>query len=140
MAHEKGLALIAEIHRAVHAVGLAISDATSITQAEALVLTLLRSRESAPLEDVHKAFLHRRSTLTNILERLESRKLVARRTSALDRRRFDVSLTATGRKKANQITTLLSEILESGGISENEAAAATRVVAKVVDGSAGKVA
>lgn len=131
--HEKGLAFIAEIHRAVHALGLAMPDATSVTQAEALVLMLLYAKGSAPLDAVHKTFLHRRSTLTNVLERLERRKLVCRRASALDRRRFDISLTASGRRKAKQIVTLFSTIIEASGISEGEAAASRATLAKIVD-------
>lgn len=133
MHHEAGLALITEVHRAVHALGLAIESAAGITQAEALVLTTLYNRESVPLDEVHKTFLHRRSTLTNVLERLEASKLIRRRISTRDRRRFDLSLTPSGRKKARTITQLLSEIVESSGVSDHEAAASRQTLAKIVE-------
>jgi DNA-binding MarR family transcriptional regulator len=127
---EAGLALLTEIHRAVHALGLAISRETDMTQAEALMLVLLYPG-TVSLDEVHKTFLHRRSTLTNVVERLESSRLVRRETSAHDRRRFDLSLTPAGRRKAAQLRKLFASILGSSRISEGEATSSRETLAKL---------
>ena len=51
---------------------------------------------------MHRAFGHRRSTLTSILDRLEERKLIERTSDARDRRTFVVSLTRNGRAAAKR--------------------------------------
>ena len=133
MVYDEGIALITEVHRAVHALGLRITSETGLTQAEALVLALLHGAASMPLEDVHKAFLHRRSTLTNVLERLEERKYVERKTASHDRRRFDIALTREGKKKAAQVHKLMAKIFEMSGISTKDAALAHRILGKLIE-------
>ena len=58
---------------------------------------------SAPIGQVHRAFGHRRSTLTSILDRLEKRNLIARTSDPRDRRTFVVSLTRNGRAAARRV-------------------------------------
>jgi DNA-binding MarR family transcriptional regulator len=124
---------IAELHRAVHAIGMRVSDELDITQPEALVLYFLAPNGAAPLEDVHRAFLHKRSTLTNVLERLESRGLIERAVSPDDRRRFDLRLTPAGRRTAGKVTALFEEITASAPASSSQIKTAARVLAGIAD-------
>jgi DNA-binding MarR family transcriptional regulator len=78
-------------------------DDPVVNQAEAHVLAHLASAGEATIGDVHRAFGHRRSTLTSILDRLEKRHLIARTSDARDRRTFVVSLTRTGRAAAKRV-------------------------------------
>lgn len=63
------------------------------------VLKLLRDRpEGCTQTELGRALLVHRSNITGLLNRLERRKLIARRDSATDRRAYRVLLTAAGRK------------------------------------------
>jgi DNA-binding MarR family transcriptional regulator len=100
------LRLIPHVHRATHRIGLHIAELEDpvVNQAEAHVLAHLASAGEATIGEVHRAFGHRRSTLTSILDRLEDRKLVARTSDPRDRRTFVVSLTRSGRAAARRVT------------------------------------
>jgi DNA-binding MarR family transcriptional regulator len=103
------LRLIPHIHRATHRIGMHIaglSDPT-VNQAEAHVLAHLASAGEATIGQVHRAFGHKRSTLTSILDRLEERHLIARTSDERDRRTFVVSLTKSGRAAARRVTSHL---------------------------------
>jgi DNA-binding MarR family transcriptional regulator len=127
-----GIALITEIHRAVHALGLQLAH-SDITQAEGLVLALLEPVGSAPLEEVLKAFLHRRSTLTSVLDRLTGRGWVERLTDPADNRRYHVRLTPSGRKKAAQIAGVFAGVIARSRIAEKDLAAARRTLSRIVE-------
>ena len=88
----------------MHIAGL--SD-PAVNQAEAHVLAHLASAGEATIGQVHRAFGHKRSTLTSILDRLEERRLIARTSDERDRRTFVVSLTKTGRAAARRVTSHL---------------------------------
>lgn len=105
------LRFIPHVHRATHRIGLHIQrlDRHVVNQGEAHILAYLDEVGDATVADVHRAFAHRRSTLTSILDRLEERKLVARRTDTRDRRSFVISLTADGRRLAQRVTAHLEQ-------------------------------
>ena len=115
------LQLIFNIHRATHRIGLFIQRrAPDLTQAEAHILCHLHESGDSIVAELYKAFAHKRSTLTSVLDRLESRKLVRRSSSTKDRRSFVISLTAAGKKKAAGIHQHL-ESLESAVLSKDRA-------------------
>ena len=122
-----------QIHRAVHAIGIRINDELDLTQPEALVLYFLGPRGAAPLEEVQHAFLHRRSTLTNVLQRLEERGLVERIPAVHDRRRFDVKLTKEGRRIAGDVSALFEDIAASAGASRAQIRSAAGLLSKIAD-------
>jgi DNA-binding MarR family transcriptional regulator len=99
------LRLIPHVHRATHRIGMHIAELENpvVNQAEAHVLAHLASAGEATIGEVHRAFGHRRSTLTSILDRLEHRNLIARTSDPRDRRTFVVSLTRTGRAAAKRV-------------------------------------
>ncbi|HEX3466420.1 MAG TPA: MarR family transcriptional regulator [Candidatus Elarobacter sp.] len=127
------LALIPRIHRATHAIALALASdpELGVTQAEAHVLAHLHETGEARISELHARFGHRRSTLTSVLDRLEQRKLVERRTDPDDRRSFIVAPTRSGRTTAAAVHRVLSAIEREalGGV----AAAQRRSAADVLD-------
>jgi DNA-binding MarR family transcriptional regulator len=121
------LALIPKIHRATHAIALALADPQlDVTQAEAHVLAHLHESGEARISELHARFGHRRSTLTSVLDRLEQRKLVERRTDPDDRRSFIVTPTRAGRTTAAAVHRALSAI-EHEALGALSAAQRTRL-------------
>jgi DNA-binding MarR family transcriptional regulator len=128
------LRLIPHIHRATHRIGLYIAELNdpAVNQAEAHVLAHLAATGDATIGQVHRAFGHKRSTLTSILDRLEDRNLTVRTSDARDRRTFVVSLTKNGRVAARRVTEHL-QALESRtvqGVSPADVRAFLRVLGR----------
>jgi len=125
------LQIIFGIHRATHRIGLFIQrHMPGITQAEAHILCHLHEAGDSSIADLHRAFAHKRSTLTSVLDRLVANRLVNREPSEKDRRSFVVGLTAAGRKKAAKVHRLL-ESLEDGvlrGTDRHEVDAFIRII------------
>src|SRR3984893_2661649 len=103
---------VVELHRAVHALGLFLDARTAgaVTQAEALILAHLAEHGTSTINTLHRVFLHRRSTLTGVIDRLDAKGLVKRRAAADDRRSLAVELTRTGRTQARAIVRALDEL------------------------------
>jgi DNA-binding MarR family transcriptional regulator len=98
------LRLIFGIHRTTHRVGLFIQRHTpDLNQAEAHILCHLFESGDSTIAELHRAFAHKRSTLTSVLDRLAARRLVTREPSRQDRRSFVVALTRSGAAKALKI-------------------------------------
>ena len=106
------LRLIPSLHRATHQVGLYVSGipGLGVTQAEAHILDHLASHGSCTVGQLHRAFAHRRSTLTSVLDRLADRGLIRRDSSEADRRTFVISLTAGGRPVAARVHDALGRL------------------------------
>jgi DNA-binding MarR family transcriptional regulator len=112
------LELIFGIHRTTHRIGLYIQrHAPDLTQAEVHILCHLHESGDSPVSALHRAFAHKRSTLTSMLDRLDARELVTRESSQTDRRSFVIRLTAAGKKKAarihRQLESLEAEVLRA---------------------------
>jgi len=73
-----------------------------LTGPEAHVLGYVHSRPGSPLPELLRVFGFKRSTLTSILDRLDSRGLIRRKSSPKDRRSFLVHVTPTGRRTARR--------------------------------------
>ena len=115
------LALVLDIHRATHRIGLFIQrHARGLTQAEAHILCHLHEFPNSTVGDLHRAFAHKRSTLTSVLDRLEDRKLIRRNPSAKDRRSFVIRMTGAGKKRAASVHRRL-ELLEAAVLSKSRA-------------------
>ena len=75
------LDLILQLHRATHRVGLFLAawePPLGVNQAEAHILAFLAQAGPSPIGAVHRAFAHKRSTLTGVLDRLEAKGWLAR--------------------------------------------------------------
>ena len=98
------LLLIPQIHRTTHQIGLYIErSGLGVNQGEAHILAHLTPARDATVAELHKAFAHKRSTLTSVLDRLAERRLIRREVRSEDRRSFVVSLTPAGRAVARKI-------------------------------------
>ncbi len=101
------LPIVPELERATHAVALWIERAfadLSLTQAEAHVLAYLADHASCSINDLHHSFGHKRSTLTSLLDRLESRGWIRRTAHPTSRRLVQIELTETGQPVAQQVS------------------------------------
>jgi DNA-binding MarR family transcriptional regulator len=106
-------AVTATIEQAAHLIGVYLDPAAAalkITQGETHVLAHLARNGPTAIAALHREFGHKRSTLTNIIDRLEKRKLVRRRLNPSDRRSFVVSLSAAGERAARQVTETLDQL------------------------------
>lgn len=101
------------LERSAHLIG-AYLDSTigdsGLTQGEAHVLGQIGVRGSVSISLLHHEFGHKRSTLTNILDRLQQRGLVRRQMSPTDRRSILVRLTPSGKRTAAQVNNALDRL------------------------------
>jgi len=105
------LQLIFGIHRATHRIGLYIQGhASDVNQAEAHILCHLHEFADSTVASLHRAFAHRRSTLTSVLDRLDERGWITRESNPKDRRSFVIRLTPAGKKKAASVHRLLESL------------------------------
>ncbi|MGD8414237.1 MAG: MarR family transcriptional regulator [Candidatus Latescibacterota bacterium] len=74
-----------------------------ISATEAFLLSYLQSYSPAPVSEFHRALGVPRSTLTSLLDRLETRGWLIRRPSDRDRRVVLVGVTEAGRAVAEKI-------------------------------------
>jgi DNA-binding MarR family transcriptional regulator len=107
------MGMIAELERAVHLVAVHIERAAGdvgVTQAEAHVLAQLDRRGPQTVGELQRSFGHKRSTLTNVLDRLDLRGLIERRLNPQDRRSFIVATTRDGARAARHVTQVLDSL------------------------------
>ena len=87
----KPLLFLSPLHRASRQIGIHLSDRMAplgLQGLEGHLLSFLRSYEPAAIAEISRIFGARKSTLTSILDRLESRGLVRREVHPGDRRSF----------------------------------------------------
>jgi DNA-binding MarR family transcriptional regulator len=89
-----------------------LSRKHGITQAEGHVLAELARSGPTTIGALHHTFGHKRSTLTNVVDRLEARALVRRRINPNDRRGFVLEMTPSGKAIANDVTKTLDRLDE----------------------------
>lgn len=106
------MGVVAQIQHATHLIGrhleLELGD-LGIGQGEAHLLAELAAGP-APLARLAEAVGVKRSTLTNILDRLEARGLVRREINPADRRSFLVRPTAAGRRAARKVAAAFAAV------------------------------
>jgi DNA-binding MarR family transcriptional regulator len=89
------------LRRVVRALRLTARDAersAGISGAQLFVLQNLSDQPAASLNELADRTLTDQSSVSVVVKRLVARKLVARRASAVDARRIELSLTAAGRR------------------------------------------
>jgi DNA-binding MarR family transcriptional regulator len=100
------LQLIPFVHRTTHRIGLYLDAAEpplGLSQGEAHLLAHLAEAGPSSVAELHRAFAHKRSTLTSYLDRLEARGDIARDVRPEDRRSFTVRLTRSGARSAARV-------------------------------------
>ncbi len=125
---------VSRLERGAHLVG-AYLDATigklGLTQGEAHVLAQVALHGPVSIAILHHEFGHKRSTLTNLLDRLEKRKLLRREINRADRRSIVVNLTPAGERAAREVTNALDKLERqlAGQVGKSDIAGLHRVVA-----------
>lgn len=115
------LRIIPALHRATHRVGLFLQKRTPhASQGEAHLLAHLHEHAGeATVAELHRAWAHRRSTLTDMLDRLERRGLIRRAPSEEDRRSVRIRVTARGSRLAagvhGELVALEAELTSHAG-------------------------
>jgi MarR family 2-MHQ and catechol resistance regulon transcriptional repressor len=130
--------LLADLERAAHLIGVHVERASrglGITQAEAHILVHLARGGSLPIATLHRDFGTKRSTLTNVLDRLEQRGLVRRELNPADRRSFTIHLTRRGARQAGRLTAAMDEL--EAAVRDSVAERDVRGVAAVARALAG---
>lgn len=129
--------IVPAIERATHMLALWVERAFGdlrLTQAEAHVLAYLvshsASRSPCSINDLHRSFGHKRSTLTSILDRLEERGWILRGAHPTSRRLVLVELTDAGREVAQRVNAALRGLEERvlARTGETDAATFLRVI------------
>jgi|SRR5947208_14624797 len=82
----------------------------AVSEVEAHLLARMAARGPCSVGDLQKAFAMRPSTLTNALDRLESRRFLVRRSDPKDRRTFVLELTAAGGRAAADVVSLVDAL------------------------------
>jgi DNA-binding MarR family transcriptional regulator len=126
------------LERGVHSIGTYLESAIGeleLTQGEANILAQLGRRGPLSIATLHHEFGHKRSTLTNILDRLEARKLVRRELNRKDRRSLTIHLTAPGRRTARRVTKALDTLEEqlNARVGPGDVDGVDRVVAALAE-------
>lgn len=105
--------MLETIERGAHLIATYLEhalDDLGVTQAEAHVLAQLARRGPTSIATLHDELARKRSTLTNILDRLETRGLVRREINREDRRSLVVHLTSDGERAARRVVEVLDEL------------------------------
>jgi DNA-binding MarR family transcriptional regulator len=100
------LQLVPFVHRTTHRIGLYLDGAEpplGLSQGESHLLAHLAEAGPCSVGELHRAFAHKRSTLTSYLDRLEARGDVVRDVRPEDRRSFTVRLTRSGARTAARV-------------------------------------
>lgn len=107
------LRFLSPIHTASRQIGIHLAGrvgATGLQVPEAHLLTFLRSYAPCPVGEIRRVFGLKGSTVTSMLDRLESRDLIRRTPSAEDRRSFLVELSEPGRRLAERVQAPVEEL------------------------------
>lgn len=109
----RDLPLVTDLQRAVHVLGLHLEGALAelgLSQGEIHVLSLLGYAGTVSVTELQRGVRHRPSTLTGILDRLETRGMVQRRINQADRRSNLIELTPPGRAAAEQVLQAMADV------------------------------
>ncbi len=105
--------IVPALERGAHAVALWIERSfhdLRLTQAEAHVLAYLADHAPCSINDLHHSFGHKRSTLTSLLDRLETRGWIGRAAHPTSRRLVMAQLTDAGRPVAERVSGALRSL------------------------------
>jgi DNA-binding MarR family transcriptional regulator len=129
---------IASLHCAVHALDsyFAVSLGGELSQAEAVVLLHLATSERSTINDVHKAFGHKRSTLTSVLDRLERKGLLTRHIDPADRRNLALQLTTSGRRESAAVVRCVDALRKALALSPSRVRALRELLDATADAAA----
>jgi len=99
---------------AVNRIYKPVLDRLSLTYPQYLVLTALSEDDGQTVSGIADRLALESSTVTPLVKRLESAKLVTRTRNAKDERQVNVRLTDKGRKLRSEANSLTDQLLRSG--------------------------
>lgn len=105
--------VVVELQRATHRAGVrleALLGGAGVSQGEGHVLALLADGGKHTVGELQRGLGHHPSTLSGILDRLETRGLVRRALNSVDRRSFLISLTRSGGVTARLVVDALQRV------------------------------
>jgi MarR family transcriptional regulator, organic hydroperoxide resistance regulator len=103
------LALHRTTHHTLHALSSALSD-LNLTAAEINALANLAERGALNVRELSAETGTRATTLTGVLDRLESRGYLIRELDPTDRRSFRLPLTEAGQAVAERVNTAVADL------------------------------
>jgi MarR family transcriptional regulator, organic hydroperoxide resistance regulator len=103
------LALHRTTHHTLHALSSALSD-LNLTAAELNALANLAERGALNVRELSAETGTRATTLTGVLDRLESRGYLTRELDPTDRRSFRLPLTEAGQAVAERVQTAVADL------------------------------
>jgi len=103
------LALHRTTHHTLHALSSALAD-LNLTAAEINALANLADRGALNVRELAAETGTRATTLTGVLDRLESRGYLTRELDAADRRSFRLPLTEAGRAAAERVRAAVADL------------------------------
>jgi DNA-binding MarR family transcriptional regulator len=107
------LRFLSPIHKATRQISIYLEESCTdldLSTTEGHMLSYLRSYSPAPVSELHRVFGIKRSTLTSMLDRLETRGWIERAQSRRDRRSILVVLTGGGRERAERVQATIEEL------------------------------
>jgi DNA-binding MarR family transcriptional regulator len=107
--HDEVLIALRRIIRATDLYSKHLSKTMGLTAPQLLIMQMLQKRGANTSSAIAREVSLSQATVTSILDRLESRKLIQRVRSAEDKRRIIVSLTAKGRGLIKESPAALQE-------------------------------
>jgi DNA-binding MarR family transcriptional regulator len=130
------LEVLSPIHKAGRQIGRYLEPRMGrlgLSNREAHLLSYLKAYGPCAIGELHTVFGHPRSTLTSMLDRLESNGLIAREIRREDRRSFVVGMTKTGLQRAERVQVSLLELEDRirGRLGESDLDGFQKVMAAV---------
>jgi DNA-binding MarR family transcriptional regulator len=126
--------IVPALERATHAVALWVEREfpdLRLGQAEAHMLAFVADHAPCSINDLHRGFGHKRSTLTSLLDRLEGRGWIERAAHPTSRRLVLVRLTEAGGVVAGRVSVALRDLERRvlTRVGSGDAEGFTRVIA-----------
>src|SRR5689334_12956537 len=102
---------LSPLHRATRQIGLWFEEhLTELASVEAHMLSYLLPYGPCPVSELVRVFGAKHSTMTSMLDRLEKRGLIERKSNPEDRRSLLIGLTRKGQTAAVKVNALVEEI------------------------------
>lgn len=94
-------------HRIITSLDKSLSETAGVTTAQSGALFYLMKNNGCLLRDLSRGLMLDNSAITGMVDRLEKRKFVKRRSSTRDRRALNIYLTDGGREAATKALTVV---------------------------------
>jgi len=122
---------LSPLHRATRQIGLWFEERlTDFASTEGHLLSYLMPYGPCPVSELVRVFGQKHSTMTSILDRLESQGLIERTANPEDGRSLLVGLTRKGQKASARVNELVTELEEAigSGVTRSDLAGFRRVM------------